>query len=488
MTPLRLRIHYPRSFAALLLAGFVLVALPLLGGMIDTAWLLEKIVREERRSIATTVDVTRATRQLVDEVMALQRSAGQYFVLEDLTFRKGLDQAHAQFRETVEALRGLPLDGRQQSRLTSLASAEADLYGTVRHAPHPTADAFEALNPRFDGLHDAALAMGDEGSRLIDRQIAMMRNTVDEAWQTLIWEAVAMVPLSLGIALLFSWLINRPVQQLAEAIRRLGDNDLNPGPPVDGPRDLVYLGGQLDWLRKRLLELDEQKLRFLHHVSHELKTPLASLREGVELLSDRVGGELTGQQQEITHIMRGNARELQRRIEDLITYSRIVQQPEVLSMRNLALEDVWSSVLERQDLAIRSRRLTLEVSTGGLWVKGDRTRLETVFDNLLGNAVRFSPEGGRIRVEAMRDRDRGVVTIRDEGPGVPGPDRAHVFEPFYQANTQPPGPLRGSGLGLAIVREYVEAQGGQVSLVDDYGPGACFRVVLMASEEHTDAD
>jgi two-component system sensor histidine kinase GlrK len=482
MAPRRLRVHYPRSFAALLLAGFALVALPLLGGMINTAWLLDKIVREERRSITTTVEATRATRQLVDQVMALQRAAGQYFVLEDPALHKGMDNAHGQFRQAVETLRGLPLDGRQQSQLTRLSSAETLLYEAVNHDEHPTADAFEAFNPRFNALYKAAQGMGEVGNRLIDRQVATMRSTVDEAWQALIWQALAMVPLSLGIALIFSWLINRPVQQLAETIRRLGENDLDPGLPVNGPRDLARLGEQLDWLRRRLADLEQQKLRFLRHVSHELKTPLASLREGVELLSDRVGGDLTGQQEEVIQIMRNNARELQRRIEDLIAYSRIVQQPVAPVMRDVALDEVWNAVLSHQDLAIRSKALQVDVAVDGVRVWGDRAWLETVFDNLMGNAVRFSPEGGEIHVEARRAQEGVMVTVRDQGPGVPEPDRDHIFEPFFQASVQPRGPLRGSGLGLAIVREYVEGQGGRVRLVETPGQGSCFQVVLMASE------
>lgn len=483
----RLRVQYPRSFAVLLISGFALVALPLLGGMINTAYLLEKISRDGRRSIATTLETTRATRQLQNDVTTLQRAVGQYLVLEDPGLRGGLDLAHEHFQGNLAALRRLPLDAEQQAKLNRLAEQEADLYASARQPENMGTAGFDRLAPRFEALRSSADHMVETGYRLIDRQSERMDQTADAAWRALLLQAAAIVPLSLGIALLFSWLINRPVQQLAKSIRRLGNNDLTPAPLVNGPRDLIYLGEQLDWLRRRLIELEEQKQTFLRHVSHELKTPLASLREGVELLADRVGGDLTAQQEEITQIMRGNARELQRRIEDLIAYNRALQQGESPTLTEVDPRPLWETVLARQDLALRAKSLTVEMEPGDVRVRAESSRLETVFDNLLTNAVRFSPEGGRIRIGTRVSEGRVHIQIQDQGPGIAAQDREHIFQPFYQGSLQPQGHLRGSGLGLAIVREYVASLDGWVNLQDSPGQGACFQVVLNASQGEPDA-
>lgn len=478
----RLRVQYPRSFAVLLISGFVLAALPLLGGMLNTAYLLEKISQDGRRSIATTVETTRTTRQLQEDVNALQRAAGQYLVLEDPGLRRGLDLAHGHFRDTLAALGRLPLDAPQRAALDRLRLQEAALVEQILQPSSQGLAGFDALAPGFKALYDAAEGMVRQGYAVIERQSVRMDRIADEAWRALILQAVAIVPLSLGIALLFSWLINRPVQQLALAIRRLGNNDLTAVPAVNGPGDLIYLGEQLDWLRRRLMALEEQKLSFLRHVSHELKTPLASLREGVELLADRVPGALNPQQEEITRIMRGNARELQRRIEDLIAYNRALQRGESPSLQDVELGPLWNAVLARQDLALRGKSLAVDLDLAADRVRGDPARLETVFDNLLANAVRFSPQGGRIRIAAREGEGRVYIQLQDQGPGVAPGDREQVFQPFYQGSIQPQGHLRGSGLGLAIVREYVAALGGWVSLLDQAGPGACFQVVLNASQ------
>ena len=478
----RLWIRYPRSFAMLLLFGFALVALPLVGGMINTIYLLERVNQDSHRAFSTTVEATRATRQLVDDATALQRAAGQFLVLEDPGLRKGLLSAHQRFQETAAAIGNLPLDREQQAKVQSVSALESDLFTRTDQQRGSGALTFDALAPDFGRLRDATQDIVALGNQLVDRQTGEMAQASENAWRVLIFQAIAIVPLSFGMALVFAWLINRPVRQLARAIRRLGDNDLSPGPVVDGPKDLVYLGERMDWLRLRLLALEEQKIRFLRHVSHELKTPLASLREGVALLADRVGGELTEQQVEITQIMRGNVRDLQRRIEDLLAYSRVVQQDQELKLEDVDLGAVWETVLARQALALRGKGLVVEQDLQAERCRSDRTMLDTVFDNLLVNAVRFSPEGGRIAVRSSMGEGRVMITVCDQGPGIPAEEREQVFLPFYQGTNQPSGPLRGSGLGLSIVREYVAALGGWVSLTDAPGGGTCFQVVLGAAQ------
>jgi two-component system, NtrC family, sensor histidine kinase GlrK len=479
---IRLRPQYPRSFTVLLLIAFTVVTLPLIGGMVNTAYLLDKIARDGRQSTAITVAITRATRQLVDGVDDLQRAAGQYYVMEDPALLPMVADVHRELERSISTLRDMPLDPSEHGALEEFAAAETKLFRQSSARTGEGMARLTALGPRFEALHRMAVSMVALGNRAIDRQIASMADTANEAWRTLILQGLAMVPLSLSIALLFSWLIDRPVRQLAQAIRRLGQNDLGRAQKIEGPGDLVKLGNQLDWLRRRLIDLEEQETRFLRHVSHELKTPLTAMREGVELLVDKVGGELTPKQEEITRIMRDNVRDLQRRIEDLIRYSRVAQQPEPLLSTPFNLENMVASVLRRHSLTIGSKDLRIAVKAKGIQAWGNKEKMATALDNLLSNAIRFSPRGGSIEVAANLAGGRLEILICDQGPGVPEQDRQYIFQPFYQGSLQPSGPVRGSGLGLAIVKEYVEAHAGEVKLVDRPPWGACFQIVVAAPE------
>lgn len=479
-----MRMPYPRSFSSLLLAGFALVTLPLLAGMAYTAVVQERLAVQTRQSITLTVKVTRTTRQLAEDISSLQRAAGQFYVLQDPQLRSGMREAHESIRQALQNLRAMPFGPSNTERIRQIGLREGVLYAQLNDPANVGLRRFDSFATEFNTLDRLADQVAVAGNAMVEDQAASLIHRARTLRIVLLSQAAAAVLLSLLIAGLFSWLLGRPVRQIDQAIRRLGAGDLQPQPRVQGPIDLVFLGQQLDWLRQRLRELDEQKLRFLRHVSHELKTPLASLREGVELLADGVGGRLTAQQREITQIMRGNARDLQARIENLIGYSRAQRQLDPLVSSGVDLAALLDQVVRRNDLALRAKHLQVVRSGHAPLLKADRGKLDTLFENLLINAMRFSPEGGSIRID-LRSAD-GVVraTVADEGPGVAENDRAHLFKPFFQGSRQPPAAAPGSGLGLAIAQEYAQLHGGEIQLCDTPDrPGASFCVHLPLQPE-----
>jgi two-component system sensor histidine kinase GlrK len=274
----------------------------------------------------------------------------------------------------------------------------------------------------------------------------------------------------------FSWMINRPIKQLKASIQQLGQADLRPLPAISGPQDIVELGREIDWLRLRLQTLEEQKLRFLRHVSHELKTPLASLREGVALLDDELAGSLNPRQRTIVGIMDSGSRDLQKRIEDLIRYGSMMRDATQPPAAPQALADALDVVLARQRLALDARRISVETQLAAPTLQADRGQLETVLDNLLSNAVKFSPEGGRILVKSAPADGATEVWVCDQGAGIPEAERTRIFEPFFQGARQPASVVRGSGLGLSIVRESLLAVGGSIEVVDCPPWSTCFKL------------
>ncbi len=476
-----MRFAYPRSFSALLLAGFALVTLPLLLGMGYTAYAQQQLATRSREALALALQVTRGTRQLAGDLAGLQRAAGQYYVLQDPQLRGGMRDAHAALARTLARLRALPFGAAEQARLARLTREEAALYAQLDAGPGIGLQRFDAYAPRFGALSADADRLERAGRDLVDQQAAALSARARTLRTVLVVQAAVAVALSLLFAGLLSWLLGRPVRQIERAIGRLGAGDLRPQPPVQGPSNLSLLGEQLDWLRLRLRELDEQKQRFLRHVSHELKTPLASLREGVALLDDEVGGSLSAQQREIITIMQGNARDLQQRIENLIGYSRAQRGLDPLLTDHVELGALLDTIVRRNDLALRARHVRVLRSGSAPALQGDRGKLDALFENLLVNALRFSPDGGMIRIELSSRAGAACVRVRDAGPGVAAADRAQLFEPFFQGSRQPAQAAPGSGLGLAIAREFARLHGGDVALCDDTdSSGACFEVRLPA--------
>ena len=184
-----------------------------------------------------------------------------------------------------------------------------------------------------------------------------------------------------------------------------------------GPTDLVNLGRQLEWLRMRLLELAQERNRFLRHMSHELKTPLASIREGTELLMDGAVGELDSAQREVTTILRDNGIKLQQLIENLLSFSAWQARHSGLEISEFRLRPLIKSALETHQLTLLAQRVHLDLKVQDIELRADRAKLKLILDNLLSNALKYSPRGGTIFIHAHADKDLLVLDVADTGPG-----------------------------------------------------------------------
>jgi two-component system sensor histidine kinase GlrK len=274
-------------------------------------------------------------------------------------------------------------------------------------------------------------------------------------------------------------LIARPIRQLDQAIRQLGTADFTHAIAVDGPQDMRYVGQRLEWLRARLNELEQQQTRFLRHVSHELKTPLTAVREGAELLRDNVGGRLSGEQQEIVRIVRENTLSLQKLIEDLLAYHQ-VRALEPATLGPVPLAEVIRRVLREQKLAAVARMISFQTKFASSVVVGDAEKIRTVIDNLMSNAIKYSPRSGVIELTLVEKGLFAILDVADHGPGIAAADRERVFDSFYSGKAPIDGKVKGSGLGLAIAREYALAQAGRIEILDrsDGRRGVLFRLWL----------
>jgi two-component system sensor histidine kinase GlrK len=264
--------------------------------------------------------------------------------------------------------------------------------------------------------------------------------------------------------------------QVSAGIRALGEGQFAKPIQIEGPGDMVRLGAQLDWLRERLVTLEAQKTRFLQHISHELKTPLTALREGSDLLSSGVVGNLNAEQREIARILQENSIELRKLIEGLLNYSAVHAQTSYLDAKIVPLNDLARRVLNDRKLAIVAKGIRIELDAENVAAYCDEGKIRVVLDNLLSNAVKYSPDKGLISIRLYKDRGDAVFEVADEGPGIPAPEREKVFEAFYKGVEPPVAAVKGSGLGLSIVKEYVTLHRGRIEILD--GPGAHFRIRL----------
>ena len=468
--------YYPRSFTILVIVAMGVLTVPLASGLINAVHVLQGVVDTQRQFTRSSLAITRDVRQVVESVSELQRAAGQYHLLRDADFAPTLRMRFEDLRAQLTRLDALLVDAPSRTTLTLLITRSQALTPQLQPGVFLDSARFHALDPSFDALHASARTLLAQADAAVQQELLALETTVKTTRQRLIALALALIPLTLLLAAVFSWLINRPIKQLKASIQQLGRANLDPLPAISGPQDMIELGREIDWLRQRLQALEEQKLRFLRHVSHELKTPLASLREGVGLLDDELAGSLNPRQRSIVEIMDSSSRELQRRIEDLLRYSNLVRDDAQPPATPQSLPDALSAVLARHRLPLSARRIQVETQLAAASLHIDRNQLETVLDNLLSNAIKFSPEDGRILVDSALVDGAVEMWVCDQGSGIPKAERSPIFEPFFQGSHQPDSAIKGSGLGLSIVREYLLDAGGRIEVVDRAPWSTCFRL------------
>ncbi len=475
------------SFRQLLLAAFVLVAL-LLGGVALRGQLaLEALLEKARDDAARTLALNGHAERLDELALAMERAARQYLVLGDGTLRQRFQRAAG---DAERHLRALADEGIAPGAAAAWREQRREVDRLLAEGADPARDgavvqAFREIATQQAQLVERLRSVTEQRNAALQAEIEAARLALGRQWA-----GAGVLVLVLALALAFA--LARPLRRVEAAIVALGENRTDERIEIPGPSDVRQIGRRLDWLRQRLAGQDADKARFLRHVSHELKTPLAALREGVALLQDGVAGPLSADQREVARILADNTAALQRRIEDLLSFNATAFAAERLVRRPVALAPLLHELVAEQRLQWQAKGLAVVVGGDELTADVDAALLRTAVANLLANAIRYSPaaatqgRGATIRIELARAGDGLTITVSDEGPGVPAADRARIFEPFYRGALQPEpgdGALPGTGIGLSIVAEAVSAHGGRVELLaDDPAPstphGARFRIHL----------
>ncbi len=471
-----LKNYYPGWFLRLLLLAFAAVALPLVIAFVNAALLVDRLSEQSQTVVAQAARAAQGSRLLMEQVTTLERTVRQYLVLDDPVLLDDYQRVRMRFKATTSELSLLPLDEAQLSELNKTIDREQELFEQLRRAPVSITEK-RLLIKGYADLSDLARGVLDVSNRLTDREVERLRLTAAHAQKILWWHLLATLPLGILICLTVTFFIARPIRQLDQAIRRLGAGQLTGNVHISGPADLYRLGARLEWLRQRLLEAEEQKQLFLRHVSHELKTPLTALREGSELLADGTAGALSSAQSQIVGILKEKSAQLQAMIDGMLNYQQAQESLARLHLAPVRVDEVVRRVLNDHRLAIATRGIRAQVRLEPITVSADFEKLRVVLDNLVSNAIKYSPDRGTISLALRRRAANVEIEVADAGPGIPSEDRERVFDWFYRGQHGRHGRVSGSGLGLAIAKEFVLAHRGNIQ-VADAAPGAHFCVTL----------
>ena len=462
--PVRLSVQLGLAVAGLLLVVGSLVAWNLV--------ITRRLTEAHRALVDEGIPAVRLELGLLEHVAALRRTEGRYVILRDPAFL-------ASFHERIRAASG---DLDRLERVLS-TSAERNLLREARRGLADYDHLVDGGAPLAPGAVHPATELDDSLERLYEAstgQLQRRREVLESlarrtrALGVAALAAAGLIGLGLGAFVLVR--VARPLHRLHMATQAVAAREFSEPLEVTGPSEIHDLTDAFNRMAARLGEIDRLKDEFFTGISHDLRTPLASIRWSADLLRTGALGPLTAKQMRLTDTIQSSSQRLLSLVGQIVELGRLRAGRLQLDVRPTDLRRIVDQAFDEVRPLADLGDLRLETDLPGDIppVAADGGRVQQIVMNLLGNALRFTPAGGRVTVSARVAADEVAVRVTDTGIGIPAELLAHIFDPYEQAHRG----RGGSGIGLTVVRGLVEAHGGRVWAESEEGRGSTFTFTL----------
>lgn len=298
--------------------------------------------------------------------------------------------------------------------------------------------------------------------------------------------AIGMTGAFLIIGLIVSLLINRsithPLSLLEKKTKEIGKGNFKGDLNLSSPPELAGLAGAFNLMCNKLNELDEMKSDFFSSVAHELRTPLSTIKMGTSLLREGVEGPVTEGQRDLLVVLEKESNRLIGMLNSLLDLSKMEAGMMSFNLEPKNISPLIDQAIGEIGPLVEAKKINLEVTVkeGLPILKIDSERILQALRNIIGNAVKFTPEKGRVSI-SVRSVDGVIeVSVADTGPGIPAENLITIFEKFRQATTRGSPPIQGTGLGLAITKQIIVHHGGKIWAESEPGHGSTFIFILPA--------
>ena len=441
------------------------------------------------REITTrTVPALRLATSTRDAMPTLVRLEARFLVLQDPRFISAWNERGDRLRRSLDRLREFATSV-EETRLLDEATETFERYrGTVGQI-----QALIGRGERRRGLalsEGAARALADRVDATLEALTESMHADVLKAQaevarlEARTWSGVLVAfGAAIGLALLGSGIIahrlTQSLETLSAATAAVAAGSFEERIAVESKDEVGELARSFNAMARELRRMEETKEEFFASVSHELRSPLTSIREGAHLLREKVSGPLNDKQRRLAEIIAAGSERLLGLVNQILEVSRLRAGVLPIQRVRLDLDTVITRAVEELKPTADQTGVILERERLGedFSLNGDEDRLLQVIVNLVGNAIRFTRQGGRVVVRVVSTGQELEIQVEDTGIGIPSGELPYVFEPYRQAHAD----RGGTGLGLAIVRGVAQAHGGRVTVESQEGKGSRFTVLLPRS-------
>ena len=469
-------------------SGYGLLLLLLGSLLVYHVSIIRDLADAQRRVTAVSVRVSVTSAEQLNRLDRLLETGRKYAVSADTGYAALYAAVSAEIDSSLAVLdtlsRGAPEAERVASLLSRWRGFQSDASEASDAAVPPTPLLANAVDDMKQAVLDVSNAARSAMRTEMDRATRDQARARRSAW---IVGAAALLA-GLTIILLIIRSISSSLSRLSAATRKVAEGEFEHRLDQAHDEEFRELARNFDAMVTRLGEVDQLKRNFLSGISHDLKSPLASIKDALQLLLDEVPGPVNEKQERIMRLGLASGDRLSSMISDLLMLAQLESQVVEYSFTPTDLADITRQAVERLESRLEQAGVEAQIEAPeSLVVDCDGARVSQVVENLLDNALKFSPSGSTLRVEVVSSpangaREEARLMVSDEGPGVPDEDKTAIFERFAQRGA-PAGSAGGVGLGLTICREIVAAHDGRIGVEDRPGGGSTFLVALPARPE-----
>ena len=473
------------SIKKLTLLGFTLVSLPLVFALLYSANQINQLSTLSSNTIFDVAEIINTNKNFTNTLKKMERYASQYVVLND----EELIENYLLQEQVITDLINNEITKNQDPQLHRFSiefiNITTNIHQLLLLMSSNKVDklSLEQLQPQFKQLTKINEKITLRNNALINLQAKQIKNSAEHVSSTML-KSLVIIPITLLIAALFIVLITKPLKRLTKKIQRLEQGDFQKKIELEGSAEIREIADALEIMRTRLHALELQKSSFIRHISHELKTPLAAIREGTELLYDNSVGALNEGQQEVCQIIKSSVTRLQQLIEDLLDFNIVLDSTSLQDSEKLNLSTLLAHVLTERKLDLKRKKIEVIQQVLPITLYSNAKQLMVILDNILSNAIKYSPINGVININAKITKQQLILTIIDQGLGIENTQKNKIFDPFYQGNAPTDNQIKSSGLGLTIVKELLLRLNGSVTITSNTQAPSYTSVQILLPRAH----
>lgn len=430
--------------------------------------------------------------KLTDSILSQLRYEKKYVITKDIflhdqflsakeDFNKFLSEALS-MADTPEKRNSLNKVKAHYERFQSLIDKEFE-YVRVNQT-YPKRWHEQEMEKAADGILKELKKLEVYSRRDIQQRMKLLGESASSARKLAITMSVIAILLVIGTSFFITRSITKPITLLTDKTKEISEGIFECHLQITSPPEMGKLAGAFNSMCGQLKMVDKMKSDFFSSMSHELRTPLTSIKEGISLLQDGAGGAISDKQKRLLVILSEESKRLIELVNSVLDLSKMEAGMMTYTFEKTSLAPLIEKTMMEMGPLVEAKKITLEARIDKELpaIKMDRERILQALRNLIGNAVKFTPEGGNVRISAKHVNGEVKVSVADTGTGISKENLATIFEKFQQAylksSDQSKGMMKGTGLGLAIVKHIVTAHGGKVWAESELGQGSSFIFIL----------